>query len=49
VLVGLGVVLVVLSFFSTTEWASGTARRTAERLREDAAAPRFEPQRVPVA
>jgi EmrB/QacA subfamily drug resistance transporter len=49
VLVGLGVVLLVLAFFSTTDWASGTARRTAERLREDAAPPRYEPQRVPVA
>ena len=35
VLVGLDVVLLVLAFFSTTDWASGTARRTAESLRED--------------
>jgi EmrB/QacA subfamily drug resistance transporter len=43
VIVGLGVVVLALSLLSTNGWASDTARRTAERLREGPPAPRLEP------
>ncbi|HTP21994.1 MAG TPA: MFS transporter [Solirubrobacteraceae bacterium] len=35
VIVGLGVISLALGVLTTTDWARGTARRTAERFRED--------------
>jgi EmrB/QacA subfamily drug resistance transporter len=41
IIVALGVLTVVLGFLTTGGWAVGTARRTAERLRDASRAPRY--------
>jgi EmrB/QacA subfamily drug resistance transporter len=43
----LGLVVVVLAVLTTTGWADETARDTAERLREVARPPRYEPSEAP--
>jgi hypothetical protein len=48
-LVGLDLIVLVLAFFSTTDWASGTARRTAESLGETPTPRQFEPPQAQAA
>jgi EmrB/QacA subfamily drug resistance transporter len=43
IVVGLGLLILVVGLLTTTEWAAGTARRTARRFSEPRAAVRYEP------
>jgi len=46
IVVGLGLLILALGLITTTEWAVGTARRTARRYAEPRTATSFEPARV---
>jgi EmrB/QacA subfamily drug resistance transporter len=49
IIVGLGVIVLLLAFVTTTAWAQETARETADRFREPRAPgpPRIRPRQVP--